>query len=166
MDLQTEGEDSDPATNELSEWIPTFRAYKAEQPSPQVQVLPYHSFLVSAKPIASPVGALANAAPASFKPSYHTQQEQLRAAQAVTLRRKQFPLLSPGTIGVVFRPRKGFALNGAMAQPLMQPLQVTAAGRDLAELHLRIHSLNNTFTMATCHEITTLYLLPLKELVL
>ncbi|KAH8020257.1 hypothetical protein HPB51_025722 [Rhipicephalus microplus] len=53
-----------------------------------------------------------------------------------------------------------------MAQPLMQGLQVTAAGRDLGELHLRIQPTNNTFMVATCHERTTLHLVQLKELVL
>ncbi|KAL1425347.1 hypothetical protein MTO96_019234 [Rhipicephalus appendiculatus] len=57
-------------------------------------------------------------------------------------------------------------LNGAMAQPLMRALQVTAAGRDLGELHLRTHPTNNTFTVATSHETTALHLVQLKELVL
>ncbi|KAH8041831.1 hypothetical protein HPB51_018625 [Rhipicephalus microplus] len=52
-----------------------------------------------------------------------------------------------------------------MAQPLMQTLQVTAAGRDIGELHLRIHPTNNAFTVATCLETTTLHLVQLKELV-
>ncbi|KAL3226748.1 hypothetical protein MRX96_048911 [Rhipicephalus microplus] len=53
-----------------------------------------------------------------------------------------------------------------MAQPLIQALQVTAAGRDLEELHLRIHPKNKPFTVATCHETTALHLVQLKELVL
>ncbi|KAL1414994.1 hypothetical protein MTO96_007043 [Rhipicephalus appendiculatus] len=53
-----------------------------------------------------------------------------------------------------------------MAQPLMRALQGTAAGRDLGELHLRIHPTNNTFTVATSHEITALHLVHLKELVI
>ncbi|KAH8019484.1 hypothetical protein MRX96_019623 [Rhipicephalus microplus] len=134
MDVQTEGEDSDPA-HEHSDWTPIIRAYKAD------------------------------AAPASFKPSCHAQQE-LRVAQVVALRCEQLPLLPSSTIRVVFRPRGGLALNGAMAQPLMQALQVTAAGTDLGELHLRIHPMNNTFPATTCYEITALHLVQLKELVL
>ncbi|KAL1445641.1 hypothetical protein MTO96_044902 [Rhipicephalus appendiculatus] len=53
-----------------------------------------------------------------------------------------------------------------MAQPLMRALQVTAAGRDLGELHLRIHPTTNTFKVATSHETTTLRLVQLKELVI
>ncbi|KAL1442948.1 hypothetical protein MTO96_046168 [Rhipicephalus appendiculatus] len=121
---------------------------------------------VSVKPTASAVGAPADAAPASFKPSYRAQQQHLSVAHAVTLRGKQLPLLPPGTIRVVFRPRGGLALNRAMAQPLMRALQGTAAGRDLGELHLRIHPTNNTFTVATSHETTALHLVQLKELVL
>ncbi|KAH7981961.1 hypothetical protein HPB52_002259 [Rhipicephalus sanguineus] len=165
MDVQTEGEDSYPATYKPSEWTPIIRVYKGGQPSPETQVVPSQSVPVSAKPTASAVGAPADAAPASFKPSYHAQQH-LRAAHAVALRGKQLPLLPPGTIRVVFRPRGGLALNGAMAQPLMRALQVTAAGRDLGELHLRIHPTNNTFTVATAHETTALHLVQLKQLVL
>ncbi|KAL3205702.1 hypothetical protein MRX96_040705 [Rhipicephalus microplus] len=166
MDVQTEGEDSDPAAHELGEWTPTIRAYKGEQPSPQTQVLPSYSFSISAKPNSSSVGAPADAAPASFKPSYRAQQEQLRVALAVALRRKQLPLIPSGAIRVVFRPRGGLASNKAMAQPLMRGLQVTAAGRDLTQLQPRIHPTNNPFTVATCHETTTLHFVQLKELVL
>ncbi|KAH7956538.1 hypothetical protein HPB52_010243 [Rhipicephalus sanguineus] len=130
MDVQTEGEDSYPATYKPSEWTPIIRAYKGGEPSPETQVVPSQSVPVSAKPTASAVGAPADAAPA-----------------------------------VVFRPRGGLALNGAMAQPLMRALQVTAADRDLGELHLRIHPTNNTFTVATAHETTALHLVQLKQLV-
>ncbi|KAL1479855.1 hypothetical protein MTO96_015866 [Rhipicephalus appendiculatus] len=139
------------------------RAYKGGQPNPQTQVVPSLSVAVSAKPTASAVGAPADAAPASFQPTY-CAQEHLRVAHAVALRGKQLPLLPPGTIRVVFQPRGGLALNGAMAQPLIRALQVTAAGRDLGELHVRIHPTNNTFTVATSHEITALHLVQLKEL--
>lgn len=57
-------------------------------------------------------------------------------------------------------------MNRAMAQPLMQALQVTAADRDLGEFHLRIHPTNNTFTVATPHKSTALHLIQLKEVVL
>ncbi|KAH8030127.1 hypothetical protein HPB51_006559 [Rhipicephalus microplus] len=97
MEVQAEGEDSDPATHELSEWTALIRAYRGEQPSPQTQVLPSHTFSVPAKTNGSPVGAPADAALASFKLSYHAQQEQLRVAQAVALRRKQLPLLPLST---------------------------------------------------------------------
>ncbi|KAH7931928.1 hypothetical protein HPB51_029610 [Rhipicephalus microplus] len=168
MRIQTEGEDSDSAVHELGEWTPIIHAYRGGQPSPKAQVLPSHTFSLSAKPNTSPVGAPADAAFASFKPSYHAQQELL-VAQVVALLRKQLPLLPPGPIKVQeedFRPRGGLTLNGAMAQPLMQALQVTAAGRDLGELHLRIQPTNNTFTVATCHETTTLHLVQLKASVL
>lgn len=85
MDVRTEGEDSDPATHELSEWTPAMRTYNDGQSSPQTQVLPSHSVSVSAKSNASPVGAPADAAPVYFKPSYHAQQEQLRAPRVVVL---------------------------------------------------------------------------------
>ncbi|KAL1469703.1 hypothetical protein MTO96_024888 [Rhipicephalus appendiculatus] len=166
MDVHTEGEDSYPATYKPSDWTPIIRAYKDGKPNPQTQVVPSQSVPVSAKPTASTVGAPADAAPASFKPSYRAQQQHLSVAHAVALRGKQLPLLPPGTIRVVFRPRGGLALNGAMAQPLMRALQGTAAGRDLGELHLRIHPTNNTFTVATSHETTALHLVQLKELVL
>ncbi|KAL3182261.1 hypothetical protein MRX96_007460 [Rhipicephalus microplus] len=165
MRVQTEGEDSDSAAHKLSEWTSIIRAYRGEQPSPKAWVLPSHRFSLSAKPNMSPVGAPVDAALASFKPSYHALQE-LRVAQVVALLHKQLPFLPPGPIRVVFRPRGGLTLNEAMAQPLMQALQVTAAGRDLGELHLRIHPTNNTFTVATCHETTTLHLVQLKESVL
>ncbi|KAL1418151.1 hypothetical protein MTO96_026167 [Rhipicephalus appendiculatus] len=166
MDVHTEGEDSYPATYKPSDWTPIIRAYKDGQPNPQTQVVPSQSVPVSAKPTASTVDAPADAAPASFKPSYRAQQQHLSVAHAVALRGKQLPLLPPGTIRVVFRPRGGLALNGAMAQPLMRALLGTAAGRDLGELHLRIHPTNNTFTVATSHETTALHLVQLKELVL
>ncbi|KAH6920092.1 hypothetical protein HPB50_028919 [Hyalomma asiaticum] len=129
-------------------------------------VVPSRSVPVSAKPTASAVGAPADAASASLKPTYRAQQKHLRVARAVALRGKQLPLLPSGTIRVVFRPRGGLALNGAMAQPLLRALQVAAAGRDLGELHLRIHPTNNTFTVATYHETTALHLVQLKEVVL
>ncbi|KAL1415790.1 hypothetical protein MTO96_006569 [Rhipicephalus appendiculatus] len=169
MDVQTEGEDNYPATYKPSDWTPIIRACKGGQPNPQTQVAPSKSVPVSAKPTASAVGALADVFrrhPASFKPSYRTQQQHLRVAHAVTLRGKQLPLLPPGTVRVIFRPRGGPALNGAMARPLMRALQVTTAGRDLGELHLRIHPTNTTFTVATSHETPTLHLVQLKELVL
>ncbi|KAH6933169.1 hypothetical protein HPB50_012694 [Hyalomma asiaticum] len=166
MDVQTEGEGTDHAMYKPSEWTPIIRAYKGGQPRPETQVVPSRSVPVSAKPTASAVGAPADAASASPKPTYHAQQKHLRAARAVALRRKQLPLLPPGTIRVVFRPRGGLALNGAMAQPLLRALQVAAAGRDLGELHLRIHPTNNTFTVATYHETSALHLVQLKEVVL
>ncbi|KAL1478449.1 hypothetical protein MTO96_035024 [Rhipicephalus appendiculatus] len=166
MDVHTEGEGSYPATYKPSDWTPIIRAYKGGQPNPQTQVAPSQSVPVSAKPTASAVGAPADAAPASFKPSYRAQKQHLSVAHAVALRGKQLPLLPPGTIRVVFRPRGGLGLNGAMAQPLMRALQGTAAGRDLGELHLRIHPTNNTSTVATYHETTALHLVQLKELVL
>ncbi|KAL3216361.1 hypothetical protein MRX96_033114 [Rhipicephalus microplus] len=167
MDEQTESEDSDPAALELSEWTPIIRAYKGKQPSPQTQVLPSHSFSVSAKPNARVLSALQPTLPLCLS----SRAAALSKNNCVCHRRSRyevnnFLLLPSGIIKVVFRPRGGLALNGAMAQPLMQGLQVTAAGRDLGELHLRIQPTNNTFTVATCHERTTLHLVQLKELVL
>lgn len=164
--MQTEGEGTDPVTYKPSEWTPIIRAYKGGQPRPETEVVPSRSVPGSAKPTASAVGAPADAASASLKPTYRAQPKHLRVARAVALRRKQLPLLPPGTIRVVFRPRGGLALNGAMAQPLLRALQVAAAGRDLGELHLRIHPTNNTFTVATYHETTALHLVQLKEVVL
>ncbi|KAH7967769.1 hypothetical protein HPB52_002241 [Rhipicephalus sanguineus] len=86
MDVQTEGEDSYPATCKPSEWTPIISAYKGGQLSPETQVVPSQSDPVSAKPTASAVEAPANAVPASLKPSYRARQQHLRAAHAVALR--------------------------------------------------------------------------------
>ncbi|KAH7960510.1 hypothetical protein HPB49_020703 [Dermacentor silvarum] len=129
-------------------------------------VVPPHGAPVRSKPPASTVGTPADTTPATFKPTYHAQQQQLCLTHAVTLRSKQLASLPPDTLRVVFRPRGGLALNGAMVQPLMQALQVTAADQVLGEFHLRIHPTNNTFTVATSHESTALHLVQLKEVLL
>ncbi|KAH6932682.1 hypothetical protein HPB50_008707 [Hyalomma asiaticum] len=125
------GEGTDPAIYKPSEWTPIIRAYKGGQPRPETQVVPSRSTPGSTKPTESAVGAPADAASASLKPTYRAQQKHLRVARAVALRRKQLRLLLPSTIRVVFRPRGGLALNGAMAQSLLRALQVAAAGCDL-----------------------------------
>ncbi|XP_054924221.2 uncharacterized protein [Dermacentor andersoni] len=166
MEVQSQGEDLDPTTFRPSEWTTILRAYKGGKPSPETLVVPPHAAPVRDKPAAPAVGAPADTAPATFKPTYRAQQQQLRVTHAIALRSKQLASLPPGTIRVVFRPRGGLALNGAMAQPLMKALRVTAADRDLGEFHLRIHPTNNTFTVATPHESTALHLVQIKEVIL
>ncbi|KAH7980904.1 hypothetical protein HPB49_020019 [Dermacentor silvarum] len=166
MDVQSQVEDLDPTTFRASEWTTILRAYKGGKPSPEMLVVPPHGAPVRTKSPASAVGTAADATPATFKPRYRAQQQQLRVTHAVALGSTQLASFPPDTIRVVFRPRGGLALNGAMTEPLMQALQVTAADRNLGEFHLRIHPTNNTFTVATSHESTALHLVQLKEVVL
>ncbi|KAH7966610.1 hypothetical protein HPB49_018006 [Dermacentor silvarum] len=166
MDVQSQSEDLYRTTFRASDWTTILRAYKGGKPSSETLVVPPRGAPVRAKPPASAVGTPADATPATFKPTYRTQQQQLRVTYAVALRSKQLASLPPDTIRVVCRPRGGLALNGAMVQPIMQALQVTATDRDLREFHLRIHPTNNTFPVATPHEPTALHLVQLKEVVL
>ncbi|KAH7958850.1 hypothetical protein HPB49_005979 [Dermacentor silvarum] len=151
MDVQSQGEDLDPTTFRASEWTTILRAYKGGKPSPETLVVP----------LMEPLFEISLPRPGS--PTYHAQQQQLRVMDAVALRSKQLASLSPDTIRVVFRPRGGLAMNGAMAQPLMQAIEVTATDRDLGEFYLQIHPTNKTFTVATPHESTALHLIQLKE---
>ncbi|KAL3205885.1 hypothetical protein MRX96_040566 [Rhipicephalus microplus] len=122
--------------------------------------------LAPAQPDASNVSAPLDAASA---PTWTTSKEAthlLHTTRAVLQKSKQLAALPAGPIRVVFRARDGLSLKKHPAARLLQALRTTVDGSTLGELHTRIHSTNNTFTVVTAEEATALALVKVQAIAL
>ncbi|KAH8028088.1 hypothetical protein HPB51_012888 [Rhipicephalus microplus] len=122
--------------------------------------------LAPAQPNASNVSAPLDAASAPTRTTSKEATHLLHTRRAVVQKSKQLAALPAGPIRVVFRPRGGLSLEKHPAASLLQALRTTVDGSTLGELHIRIHSTNNTFTVATAEEATALALVNVQAIVL